>query len=119
MYLGFKHRFNFDGMDLTNYWCVIDAEGDNMNIDITDAVRKEPDWENPYSVIAPAYGKAFPYVVKLDDAAKNPTNDKEGNPADYTNVAGVNIYKGDATNEYTLVVKSIKFYKYEEDIPKA
>ena len=112
-------KFNFDGMDLTNYWCVIDAEGDNMNIDITDAVRKEPDWGNPYSVVAPAYGKAFPYTIKLDDAALNPVKDKEGNPADYTNVGGVNIYKGDGTDEYTVIVKSIKFYKYEEDIPKA
>ena len=111
-------KFSFDGMDLTDYWCVIDAEGDNMNIDIQDAVRKEPDWGNPYSVTAPAYGKAFPYTIKLDDAAKNSANDKEGNPADYTNVGGVNIYKG-ASGAYTLTVKSIKFYKHEEDIPKA
>ncbi len=111
-------KFSFDGMDLTNYWCVIDAEGDNMNIDIHDAVRKEPDWGNPYSVTAPAYGKAFPYTIKLDEAAMNPNKDVDGNASDYTNVGGVNIYKG-ASGSNSLTVKSIKFYKYEEDIPKA
>lgn len=43
----------------------------------------------------------------------------DGTKADYTNVGGVNIYKGTETEEFSLTIKSIKFYKYEEDIPKA
>ena len=111
-------KFSFDGMDLTNYYCVIDAEGPNMNVDIQDAVRKEPDWGNPYAVIAPQYGKAFPFKIQLTEANYNPAKDDKGNSADCTNVGGVNIYKGTQSEEFILIVKSIKFYKYEEDIPK-
>ena len=111
-------KFKFDGMDLTNYYCVIDAEGPNMNVDIQDAVRREPTWGNPYAVIAPQYGKAFPFKIQLTEANYNPAKDKDGNSADCTNVGGVNIYKGTQSEEFILTVKSIKFYKYEEDIPK-
>ncbi len=112
-------KFNFDGMDLTDYWCVIDAEGHYANVDIHDAVKKEPTYGNPLSVTKSAYGVTFPYTVKLDDAALNTTTAQDGSSADYKNVGGVNIYKGTETEEFSLTVKSIKFYKYEEDIPKA
>ncbi len=112
-------KFNFDGMDLTNYWCVIDAEGHYANVDIHDAVKKEPDWGNPLSVTKSAYGVTFPYTVKLDEAALNTVIAQDGSAADYTNIGGVNIYKGTEKEEFSLTVKSIKFYKYEEDIPKA
>ena len=106
-------------MDLTNYWCVIDAEGHYANVDIHEAVKKEPDWGNPLSVTKSAYGVTFPYTVKLDEAALNTVIAQDGSAADYTNIGGVNIYKGTEKEEFSLTVKSIKFYKYEEDIPKA
>lgn len=81
-------------------------------------MKKELNYGNPLSVTDPAYGKTFPYKIKLDEAALNPGKDADGNAPDYTNVGGVNIYKGTETEEFSLTVKSIKFYKYEEDIPK-
>ena len=111
-------KFNFDeGMDLTGYYCVIDAEGCISTVEIHDMEKHETVYNNPYSVTKIQYGKAFPFVLQLSPENLNTAEVSEGGTADYTNVGGVQFAKGDETEELVLTVKSIKFYKYEKDIP--
>ena len=120
-------RWNFEAMDLTNYWCVIEAEGTNATVELPDATRKEPAWDNPVSVIPPQYGSSFPFKLQLSEENKNsdmlPDQGGTLKPVeggvDFTTVAGVSLAKSTQKEELTLIVKSIRFYKYEEDIPKA
>ncbi len=120
-------RWNFEAMDLTNYWCVIDAEGTNATVELPDATRTEPAWGNAVSVIPPKYGSSFPFKLQLSEENKNSDMlpDQAGTlkpvegGVDFTTVAGVSLAKGTQKEELTLIVKSITFYKYEEDIPKA
>ena len=79
--------------------------------------KHETVYNNPYSVTKIQYGKAFPFVLQLSPENLNTAEVSEGGTADYTNVGGVQFAKGDETEELVLTVKSIKFYKYEKDIP--
>ena len=111
-------KFNFDdGMDLTGYYCVIDAEGCISTVEIHDKEKHETIYNNPYSVTKIEYGKAFPFVIQLSPENLNTAEVAEGGTADYTNVAGVQFAKGQEGEEISLTIKSIKFYKYEKDIP--
>ncbi len=111
-------KFNFDdGMDLTGYYCVIDAEGCISTVEIHDKEKHETIYNNPYSVTKIQYGKTFPFVLQLSPDNLNTAEVSEGGTADYTNVGGVQFAKGEETEELVLTVKSIKFYKYEKDIP--
>ncbi len=116
-------KFNFASMDLTGYWCVIDAEGCTATVEIHDASKTEPAWNNPLSCIAPQYGKSFPFKIELSEANLNDKELKDGDGVlqpvepDYEHVAGVSLAKGTQKEELVLVVKSIKFYRNESDIP--
>ena len=113
--------WNVGSQKLDNYWCVIEAEG-NITVEIADAV-KVMDYGNytaAVQLLAPAYGAGLPYKVKLDPA--NLTQDAKSQNCDFSNIK-ITLAKGANQGDYpdaaekTLVVKSIKFYKYEEDIP--
>ncbi len=110
-------KFNFDGMDLTGYWCVIDAEGCISTVEIHDKEKKETEYSNPYSVTQIKYGQTFPWAIQLSPENLNTAEVKGGGVADYTNVGGVQFAKGQESEELVLTVKSIKFYKYQKDIP--
>ena len=126
---------SFDALDLTDWYCTIEASGSNTSVEILDAHCVEADWGNPYSVIAPQYGKSFPRKIQLSDTMKNPakaydkkpefdkdnkttiTNGAVEQTPEYKSVNRVQLFKGEQTEELKLNVKSIKFYKNESDIP--
>ncbi len=110
-------KFEFDGMDLTGYWCVIDAEGCISTLEIHDKEKKETEYSNPYSVTKIKYGQTYPYAIQLSPENLNTAEVQGGGVADYTNVGGVQFAKGQESEEISLTIKSIKFYKYEKDIP--
>ena len=109
---------NFNGMDLTNYWLVIDAEGHYETVSVWDAERQNSGKWDRFEVAKPQYGKNFPFKMQLTEEMLGESKDSEGNGADFTNVGAIRFSKGTGTEEEVLTVKSIKFYKYEEDIPK-
>ena len=103
-------RFAFDEpMDLTGYESVIieTVENTTMNFSITDATKKD-EYNNRASV-GLRYGASFPLEVKLADILNSNVED-----ADYTNVYGVSIFKGQETEAISITVKSIRFIKAEE-----
>lgn len=125
---------SFDALDLTDWYCTIEASGSNTSVEILDAHCVEADWGNPYSVIAPQYGKSFPRKIQLSDTMKNPAKAYDKKPVftentttitngaveqtpGYESVNRVQLAKGTQTDELKLNVKSIKFYKNGSDIP--
>ena len=110
-------KFDFDGMDLTGYWCVIDAEGCISTLEIHDKEKKETEYSNPYSVTKIKYGQTYPFAIQLSPENLNTAEVQGGGVADYTNVGGVQFAKGQESEEISLTIKSIKFYKYQKDIP--
>ena len=110
-------KFEFDGMDLTGYWCVIDAEGCISTLEIHDKEKKETEYSNPYSVTKIKYGQTYPYAIQLSPENLNTAEVQGGGVADYTNVGGVQFAKGQEKEELSLTINSITFYKNEKDIP--
>ncbi len=109
--------FDFDPIDISEYsYIVIDAEGDDVTCVIQDATRKEPEWGNPLDCIQ-CWNQSYPAKIAITEAALAGRVDVDGNPPDYKNVGKISFAKGTDHTAKRLIIKSIKVYKNEADIP--
>lgn len=108
---------NFDAVNIEGFkYVIVETVGAaTTNLNVQDATRVEPQWNNPLDSMT-RYGVNFADGVNKIELTTPTVTGKDGNPADYKNVGKICFYKGTEKTANKITIKSIKFVKSDEDL---